>query len=328
MDLLQLKNITATIREEIILSDISFSQQPLQNIAVAGESGTGKTTLLKIIAGLFQPITGEVIFDGEKVEGPDEKLIPGHPLIAYISQHFELRNNYRVEEELDYTNQLTSAEATAIYEVCEISHLLHRWTDELSGGEKQRIVTARALIAHPKLLLLDEPFSNLDPGHKQIMKSMINNITNKLKITCILVSHDPHDTLSWAEKIIVLQKGKIIQMGTPKQIYLQPVNEYCAALFGKYNLLNKETAALFPGMIKLSDAGKRILLRPEHFKLSDKSYKNAVQVIVNKVNFVGSFQEIEVLVNGEPLLMRCAGEILSPDETLYITADDKFAHVI
>lgn len=328
MDLLQVNNITATIREEIILNDISFSQQPLQNIAVAGESGTGKTTLLKIIAGLFQASSGDVIFEGKKVDGPDEKLIPGHPLIAYISQHFELRNNYRVEEELDYTNQLTSAEATAIYEICEISHLLHRWTDELSGGEKQRIVTARALIAHPKLLLLDEPFSNLDPGHKQIMKSMINNITNKLKITCILVSHDPHDTLSWAEKIIVLQKGKIIQMGTPQQIYLQPVNEYCAALFGKYSLLSKETAALFPGMIKLSDASNKILLRPEHFKLSDKSYKNAVPAIVTKVHFVGSFQEIELLINGETLLMRCADENFSVDEIIYITAEDKFAQVV
>lgn len=328
MDLLQLKNITASIREEIILSDINFNQQPLENIAIAGESGTGKTTLLKIIAGLFQPMSGEVIFEGEKVVGPDEKLIPGNPVIAYISQQFELRNNYRVEEELDYTNQLTSAEATAIYEICEISHLLDRWTDELSGGEKQRIVTARALIAHPKLLLLDEPFSNLDPGHKQIMKSMINSITSKLKISCILVSHDPHDTLSWANKIIVLQKGKIIQMATPREIYLQPVNEYCAALFGKYNLLSKETAALFPGMTKIADAGKRIILRPEHFKLSDQSYRNAVKAIVTKVHFVGSFQEIEVMVNDETFLMRCAGDTLSLNDIIYITAEDKFAQLI
>ncbi len=328
MDVLQLKEITATILGETILSDISFTQQALQNIAIAGESGTGKTTLLRIIAGLFQPLSGEVIFDGEKVAGPDEKLIPGHPQIAYISQHFELRNNYRVEEELDYTNQLTAAEASAIYEICEISHLLHRWTDELSGGEKQRIVTARALIAHPKLLLLDEPFSNLDPGHKQIMKSMIDSITNKLKISCILVSHDPQDTLSWADKIIILQKGKIIQMGTPAEIYLQPVNEYCAALFGKYNLLSKETAALFPGIVKISEPGKRILLRPEHFKLSDESYKNTVKAVVTRIHFAGSFQEIEVQINGETLLIRCTSESVSPNEIVYITAEDKFARII
>src|SRR5258706_9094063 len=158
------------------VKDINFVQEQFQKIAIAGETGSGKTTLLKMIAGLMQPDAGEIVFKGEKVLGPYEKLIPGHRRIAYLSQHFELRNNYRVEEELESKNLLTDKEADEIYSVCRIRHLLKRKTDQLSGGERQRIVLARLLTSSPELLLLDEPFSNLDAIHKNIIKSVIYDI--------------------------------------------------------------------------------------------------------------------------------------------------------
>jgi ABC-type sugar transport system ATPase subunit len=232
MSLLNVSGISKKQGEEFVLKNINFIQESLQRIAIAGSTGSGKTTLLKIIAGFIQPDAGEVLFEGGRVKGPLEKLLPGHSQIAYLSQNFELRNNYRVEELLHMANKFSNSDADLIFEVCRIGHLLNRWSDELSGGERQRIAFAKALITAPKLLLLDEPFSNLDAIHRNILKTVINDIEERLNTTCILVSHDPVDLLSWADEIIVLHEGKIVQRNVPVQIYTHPVNEYVAALFG------------------------------------------------------------------------------------------------
>jgi iron(III) transport system ATP-binding protein len=204
MALLEVAGIGKKGKEQFIVQNINFTQQLLEKIAIAGETGSGKTTLLKMIGGLAQPDEGTITFEGERVLGPFEKLIPGHPHIAYLSQHFELRNNYRVEEELESKNLLTDAAADNIYRICKIGHLLKRKTNELSGGERQRIVLAKLLTTSPKLLLLDEPFSNLDAIHKNIIKSVLLDIGTQLNTSCILVSHDAADTLSWADRILVL----------------------------------------------------------------------------------------------------------------------------
>ncbi|RYG26739.1 MAG: ATP-binding cassette domain-containing protein, partial [Chitinophagaceae bacterium] len=194
--MLSVKDLSKSIGAVPVVSAISFNLGAGRKLALAGETGSGKTTLLKLIGGYIQPDSGKILFKGKPVLGPEEKLIPGHREIGYVSQHFELRNNYRVEEELSYTNQLTDEAAAKIYEICHISHLLKRWTDELSGGEKQRIVIARVLISSPALLLLDEPFSNLDLQHKEDMKIIIRDVGMELGIACIMISHDPLDTLS------------------------------------------------------------------------------------------------------------------------------------
>jgi len=183
---------------------ISFTQEKGRKLAIAGETGSGKSTLLKMIAGLAAVGPGEVRFEGSRVLGPLERLVPGQPGIAYLSQHFELWNNYRVEEVLSYANDLSVEESVELYGICHIDHLLARRTDQLSGGERQRIALARLLVKPPRLLLLDEPFSNLDMIHKDILKSVIRDITQRLDITCLLVSHDPLDVLSWADEVLVV----------------------------------------------------------------------------------------------------------------------------
>lgn len=280
--------------ESFILNHISFQQKQFQKIAIVGESGSGKSTLLKIIGGLIQPDSGNVLFENKHVEGPNEKLIPGHPKIAYLSQHFELRNNYRVEEILEYANTLPDNEAQQLYEVCHISHLLKRKTDQVSGGEKQRIAMARLLIGSPKLFLLDEPFSNLDLLHRNTLRSVIRNMGDKLGITCMLVSHDPLDALSWADEIIVLQNGQIVQQGSPEQVYRQPTSEYVAGLFGKYNVLSNAQATALGIKLKSSVNGKQIFIRPENLKLTASKGKTAVLGKVNDITFLGSGYDIEV----------------------------------
>ena len=235
---------------EVSLPHITFTLRKNQRLAIAGETGSGKSTLLKIIAGLAtpnnptpanplpaNPSTG-VHFEGTKVLGPLERLIPGQPGIAYLSQHFELWHNYRVAEVLDYDNDLEPAAATTLYQLCHIDHLLHRRTDQLSGGERQRIALARLLVHPPRLLLLDEPYSNLDMIHKRTLKLVLSNIAGKFDITLVLVSHDPCDTLTWAHHLIVLKDSRIIQSGPPRHVYGQPRDEYVAGLLGDYTLVN------------------------------------------------------------------------------------------
>jgi ABC-type sugar transport system ATPase subunit len=317
MDLLNVSGISKQQDGAFILKNISFVQQPFQKIALAGETGSGKSTLLKIIAGLAQATDGKVLFEGKRVPGADEKLIPGHPGIGYVSQHFELRNNYYVAEELAYTNQLTDKAAAKIYEVCQITHLLKRRTNQLSGGERQRIVTARVLISSPRLLLLDEPFSNLDLAHTNTMKTVISDIGEQLKITCMLVSHDPLDTLSWADKILVIKEGQLIQEGAPQQIYRQPATEYTAALFGKYNLIkatDKKILAQIPG---IEPNKKDLLIRPEHFEIVSK--EKGMKAIVNKLNFFGGYYEAEVLISGKALTIKTGRADLKKGDTIYIS---------
>ena len=298
MALLEVKNISKRIEDTIIIEDISFKQQALQKIAIAGESGAGKTTLLKVISGHAQPTGGTVLFEGERVIGPDEKLLPGHKHIAYLTQDHDLLHNYKVDELVWFENHLSEEDAQAMFNVCQVDHLMKRRTDQLSGGEQQRIALCMLLIKSPKLLVLDEPFSNLDPLHKSTLKTVLSDITERLQITCMLTSHDPHDTLSWADEIIVMKDGKLLQHATPQEIYYKPINEYVAGMFGKYNLLKPHIASLFGVASNSND----VMTRPENFKI----YKtgSGVKGTIHKISFWGSFYEVEVMIEDAKITIR------------------------
>ncbi|MBN8673560.1 MAG: ABC transporter ATP-binding protein [Chitinophagales bacterium] len=318
MALLTVSGISKKGNDSFVVKEISFSQQPLQKIAIAGETGSGKTTLLKMIAGLIQPDEGEIIFDNNKVIGPADKLLPGHPGIAYLSQHFELRNNYRVHELLSYTNELPADEAAALYRVCQIGHLVDRRTDQLSGGEKQRIALARLLITSPKLLILDEPFSNLDAIHKRTIKSVIQDISEKLRITCMMVSHDPEDILSWADDIKVMKDGKIIQHGTPESVYKKPVNEYCAGLFGNYTILGSELRENLFTIPEQNLDRKQALVRPEHIHISING-PSSLSGTIQQINFFGSYYILLISVSHQQLLVKTVQQGFSVGDTVFLT---------
>ncbi len=318
MYFLNVSNIYKQEGAGIVLRGVSFTQQKNQKIALVGASGSGKSTLLKIIAGLTRPDAGEVLFEQKRVEGPHEKLLPGHPDIAYLSQHFELRNNYRIEELLAYASSLPDETAAVLYEVCRISHFLKRKNDQLSGGERQRVALARLLVSSPKLLLLDEPFSNLDLGYRNMLKSVINDVSERLGITCILVSHDPLDTLAWADEIIVLKDGQMVQRGSPEQIYLQPVDEYTGGLFGPYNLVTPANAKAFSGLQGSELNGERLFIRPEHFKIVTAN-QQALSGKVTGVNFLGSCYEIVVSLLDSTVIVNAGYCNLSAGDTVYLS---------
>jgi ABC-type Fe3+/spermidine/putrescine transport system ATPase subunit len=302
MSFLTATAITKSIHGYPALKNIHFVQQKGQRLAIAGETGSGKSTLLKIIAGWIPPDEGEVWFEGERVKKvPAEKLIPGHPGIAYLSQQFELPNFLTVSQVLEYANNLNTTDAGLLYDICQITHLLHRRTDELSGGEKQRIAIARLLTGAPRLLLLDEPYSNLDMGHKNILKAVIRDLSVRLSISCILVSHDPLDTLSWADSIMVLRAGEIVQQGAPEVIYRQPLDIYTAALFGKFNLIPSSMASALSGQppVKITDS-EMWLLRPEDIQVGPSSQGSPSATVIH-CSFFGSYYEVELDLNGHRL---------------------------
>ncbi len=315
MNLLTVTNVTRKEQDGFELKATSLVIPALHKLAIAGETGSGKSTLLKIMAGLVQPDSGKVYLGGERVKGPAEKLIPGHARIAYLSQQYELANFYTVEEVLRYANRLAEKEAAGIYQVCRIDHLLKRRTDRLSGGERQRIAIARLLITSPALLLLDEPFSNTDIIHKNILKAVIHDIGARLGITCVLVSHDSLDMLSWADELIVMKDGEVIQRAHPEQVYRQPLNEYVAGLLGSYNILNLQQASLVPGM-QLNR--KQPFIRPEQIALVSQG-EHVLEGPVQHIIFYGGYYELKVLVAGDMLTVRTATHSLQPGDIAYLS---------
>ena len=300
MFLLEVCGIAKNHAGESVNATLSFGLPKGQKLAIAGETGSGKTTLLKMMAGLMEPNTGSVYFNGARILMPSEQLIPGHPKIAFLSQHFELRNNYRVESLLEMANKMEPARANHIYDICRISHLLSRKTNQISGGEKQRIVLAQLLTTEPSLLLLDEPFSNLDKIHKQMMQDVISDIATHFDTTCVLVSHDAADLLPWANRMLLIKDGTVIRDDTPASIFYAPQNEYEAYLLGTCNCIS---VAMFPAiqlLIPEVNLDQQVFMRPSQLLL-DTPMGKGLQATVRNVRFMGSHYHVKIQTHGMEL---------------------------
>jgi len=318
MELLTVTDLSLHENGATVLQPLSFAQPAGQKLAVAGESGAGKSTLLQLIAGLIQPSTGAVHVHGHRVRGPAETLVPGHPGVAYLAQKSDLPHSLRVEQVLRYANKRPEAEAQAVYDLCRIAHLATRRTDQLSGGEQQRVALARLLLSAPRLLLLDEPYASLDRTHKRIMQDIVEELGSRLGITCLLVAHDAADVLPWADEILVLHRGRLVQQGPPERLYRQPVNGATAALFGDYSLVRgADRRALLPGQRLKKDAA--LLMRPEEFRLGPAGGGGAAGT-VRAVRFLGGGYEVEIELAESTIRVRVAATDLEPGDAATVLA--------
>lgn len=286
-------------RDRPAVSGVSLLLKEKEIAALVGGSGSGKTTLLRMLAGFEQADTGNILFREEAVKGPDDQLVPGHPSIRLVHQHFELAHRQtayqNVSQKLRHLPaEQQAARALELLEVCRLSHLKDKKVEELSGGEKQRLALARTLAEEPKLLLLDEPFSNLDPVLKEEIKGALVTYIRREGIAAILVSHDPKDALSMADKLWVLQEGELLQEGSPENVYFRAMSAEVAALFGKLLLCGKqELLALLrePAFSYIQRLpGSLLGIRPEVWRLAENGEAH-LQAEVLEVLFQGAASE-------------------------------------
>lgn len=288
--------------------------------AIIGESGSGKSTLLKLLYGLLSPDQGEVFFQGERVIGPEEKLLPGHDDMKMVTQQFDDLNLYarvwdNVAHLLPNTNLEAKREKTQqMLEQMRIAHLHDHRIVDISGGEKQRVAIARALINNPKVLLLDEPFNQVDASFRDHLQHDIRQIVTATGLTVILVSHDPSEVLSLADELLVLRSGEKVEAGDPKQLYHHPTQLYTAKLLANATVLSDLEAK----MLGIGPNKGTVMIYPEWVKIS-KSWGSR-RFIVQSVLYKGFYEEL--LLERESIRIRALNfepGKFSPGERLKVT---------
>ena len=274
---LKVKNLIKHYSSEFpIIKDLSFSVKKGELISFLGESGSGKTTFLKCLAGLekinsgYIELNGRVLNDNLTFESPQNRKI-GFVFQDYpLFPHLNLEDNITFNLEKKYNKNLDS-----ILKLTGLKFLLERYPHELSGGEQQRACIARALIREPDLLLLDEPFSNLDTNIKDSMREEIYRIIKKTNTTSILVTHDINDALNISDRILIFKAGILQQYDDPVKMYCEPANCYCAEILGDMNKLfhKNDTYYVRPEKVKISSSKSKYCVQVEKCFFQGKEYK-------------------------------------------------------
>jgi putative spermidine/putrescine transport system ATP-binding protein len=238
---IELRRCGKTFKTITALESTDLMIHPGETLVLLGPSGCGKTTLLRIIAGLEPPDTGgEVLFDGRSVTSlPIEKRNVG-----MVFQSYALFPNMTVRENIEYGLKIRQFDKVAMQNrsqemlaMMQIEALKDRAIHELSGGQRQRVALARAIAPRPKVLLLDEPLTALDAKLRDALRTEINSLLRSLKITAIYVTHDQAEAMALGDRIVVMNKGSIAQLGTAKELYFQPSNDFVAKFIGTLNRL-------------------------------------------------------------------------------------------
>ncbi len=281
---------------EKAVDNLSFSLQEGEILTIVGESGSGKTSLLHIIGGLLEPDAGEVFLELGKVLPPSARLVAGNPFINIVHQNFKMFPLFNIYDNISYFLRQYKADyqrkrVAELLTLCRLEGTENKLPYELSGGQLQRVALAVALANKPKLLLLDEPFSNLDASLKLYLKKEILHILKESKTAAIMVTHDPQDAFGLADRVAVMYKGEILQIDKPQFVYQHPVNLYVAGLFGEVNVLDSALIKLF----QLSEAwgAVRIMIRPADIKIGNKN-NSIFEVTILSIDFMGAFYRVEV----------------------------------
>jgi len=258
MTQLQLQNITKQFGDLTALDDVTLTVNDGEFFVLLGPTGAGKTTTLRVIAGLEKPEQGTVLFDGEKVNN----LAPAERDVAFVFQQYSLYPNMTVYDNLAFPlkspmrNMPQPQIDQRVREVAEsisIGHLLDRKTGRLSGGEMQRVSIGRAIVRQPRIYLMDEPLSNLDAKLREKLRVELEHLQKAQHSTTVFVTHDQVEALTMADRLAVLDEGKILQIGTPYDIYDTPATTYVATLVGTPRI-NLVTAHRANGSLKIIDS--------------------------------------------------------------------------
>ena len=283
--MLEIKDISFTYIDKPVIENVSFTIAKGQNTAIIGESGCGKSTLLKLIYGLYDLDSGAITYDENPILGPKYNLVPGEDYIKYLAQDFDLMPYITVEENVGkflsnmYPEQ-KKARVQELLDMVEMTAFAKVKAKFLSGGQQQRVALARVLALEPEIILLDEPFSQIDSFRKNSLRRNLFRYLKDKGVTCIIATHDSTDALSFSDETIVVQNGKVVAKGNSKSLYENPANKYIASLFGEVNELKLSQ------LIDLEDdEDANLLLYPHQLKVVDNAIMKAV---VKQCYFKGS----------------------------------------
>ena len=291
MELLKLENVKFAYKNTAVIEDFNLSVDEGSFTTLLGSSGCGKTTILRLISGFLNPDSGTIKINGEI----QNNVLPNRRKVGMVFQDYALFPHLTVEQNLFYGLNLTKpskeqkmqneqiVKTTA--ENLDIQNLLKRFPSELSGGQQQRVALGRSLVLKPKILLMDEPLSSLDTNLRLKVREELKEIQKRLKITTVYVTHDREEALSLSDNIAVIHEGKILQEGSPKELYFSPTNLYTADFIGHANFLkNNENT---------------FLVRPQWFALSEDEQQNDLCGKIEEITFLGDTTRLIIKLSGE-----------------------------
>ncbi len=334
-NIIELKNISIAFGNQTVLNGINLSIKYGEFVTLLGPSGCGKTTTLRIIGGFEEPDSGDILFDGKNING-----VPSYKRqVNTIFQRYALFPHLNVYENIAFGMRVKRAKEAEIkakvsqmLKLVNLEGLEKRKIDTLSGGQQQRVAIARALANEPRVLLLDEPLAALDLKLRKDMQVELKNIQQSLGITFIFVTHDQEEALTMSDTIVVMDEGKIQQIGTPKDIYNEPENAFVADFIGESNILDgimrKDYLAEFSGhKFECLDKGFAenepvdVVVRPEDVDIV-KPEDGMLTGVVTSVSFLGVHYEIIVDIGGFKWMIQTTDEAFEGDTVgLYIEPD-------
>ncbi|WP_347052839.1 ABC transporter ATP-binding protein [Flavobacterium olei] len=289
--MLDIQNISFSYTENRVIKNISFTIEKGQNISIIGESGCGKSTLLKLIYGLYDLDEGKIFYGDKPVLGPKFNLIPGMPYMKYLAQDFDLSPYETVAENVGkfLSNGFANMKKLRVQELLEMVEMEQFYnvkTKFLSGGQQQRVALVRVLALEPEVILLDEPFSQIDAFRKNALRRNLFRYLKQKGITCIIATHDSTDALSFADQAIVMRNGEMIVKDEPSKIYEDPQTKYVASLFGEVNEIPTHL------LLSYADETHKTLVYPHQFKMVSES---RLMVKIRRTYFRGSHYLIETV---------------------------------
>ncbi|WP_028122374.1 sulfate/molybdate ABC transporter ATP-binding protein [Epilithonimonas tenax] len=295
--LLEVKNLYFNYQtDKPLFQNLNLNVDEGQIIALVGESGCGKSTLLSLIYGLMDWQGGDILFEGQKLFGPKGNLVPGEAQMKFVAQNYDLMPYATVYDNVGkfISNINLKSKKEKVEELLDIvgltdfAKVIPRF---LSGGQQQRVAIARALAILPKMLLLDEPFSNLDFSRKFELREKLFNYVKENNLSLMISTHDLEEVLPWADKIVVLQEGRLIQNDPPKETYENPYNDYVAKLLGEVNIFTEQ------------EKTQLNLTKTHYFPHQIKIVDNGVEARVSDSRFAGSHYRNKLLVNEKSIIV-------------------------